>query len=128
MSRAYTTSSAVHEAEKWDLRLQRSNRRRTSLIAGAASLCLLFVISYVFTTNARVLWGKEYVDDGESPADEAALTGARLSRLSRGSMMAGRVIRHPAPDVRRVDDNTELARVAIRTTNTTTTTCRPPSR
>ena len=55
MSRAYTTSSAVHEAEKWDLRLQRSNRRRTSLIAGAASLCLLFVISYVFTTNARVL-------------------------------------------------------------------------
>ena len=110
MSRAYTTSSAVHEAEKWDLRLQRSNRRRTSLIAGAASLCLLFVISYVFTTNARVLWGKEYVDDGESPADEAALTGARLSRLSRGSMMAGRVIRHPAPDVRRVDDNIELAR------------------
>ena len=57
-----------------------------------------------------MLWGKEYVDDGESPADEAALTGARLSRLSRGSMMAGRVIRHPAPDVRRVDDNIELAR------------------
>lgn len=110
MSRAYTTSSAVHEAEKWDLRLQRSNRRRTSLIAGAASVCLLFVISYVFTSSARVLYGKEYVDDGESPADEAALTGARLSRLSRGSMMAGRVIRHPAPDVRRVDNILELAR------------------
>ena len=83
MSRAYTTSSAVHEAEKWDLRLQRSNRRRTSLIAGAASLCLLFVISYVFTTNARVLWGKEYVDDGESPADEAALWRAPLPPVPR---------------------------------------------
>jgi hypothetical protein len=92
MSRPYTSSGATADSEKWDLRLQRRNRRKLSLFAGAFAICALVFISWITTSN----WHHAFRDDGETAEEERALAAAALSDAPRRG--GGGIIFERQPD------------------------------
>ena len=79
MVRAYTTVTAFGEEERYDLRLQRRNRKRLSVAAGSCALVSLFFIAWVFHHS----WNIAFRDDAPSNAEEAVLKRATMLALAQ---------------------------------------------
>jgi hypothetical protein len=79
MARAYTTATAFGEEERYDLRLQRRNRKRLSVAAGSCALVSLFFIAWVFHHS----WNIAFRDDAPSNAEEAVLKRATMLALAQ---------------------------------------------
>ena len=77
MARAYTTATAFGEEERYDLRLQRRNRKRLSVAAGSCALVSLFFIAWVFHHS----WNIAFRDDAPSNAEEAVLQNFMIVKL-----------------------------------------------
>lgn len=94
MARAYTSASASYDDERYDLRLQKRNRKRLSFVAGSCAFVSLVFISWIFHNS----WNIAFSDDGPSNAEEAALAKASVIAMAKEhSLMAGRTVNDPAP-------------------------------
>ena len=96
MARAYTSATAFGEEERYDLRLQRRNRKRLSVAAGSCALVSLFFIAWVFHHS----WNIAFRDDAPSNAEEAVLKRATMLALARQHQEDDGAGGDPAPRLR----------------------------